>query len=160
MKLKLSLLSIDDAKALFEFETVNREFFEEFVPPRPDAYFIFAKFIDILDILLEEQKDKKSLFFLIKDENGEIIGRINMIDIDWITKTADVGYRVGKKYIGKGLAVQALEMLKSEALFLGIKRIYAKTTIDNIPSQKVLERCCFQKNSIEKDKFIHYTVAL
>lgn len=160
MKINLSLLSMADAKALFEFETENKEFFEEFVPPRPDSYFIYAKFIHILEMLLEEQKDKKSLFFLIKGENGGIIGRINLIDIDWPTKTAEVGYRVGKNHIGKGSAVQALEMLKSEAIFLGIERINAKTTVDNIPSQKVLERCSFQKDTVEMDEFIHYTVAL
>ena len=108
MKLNLSLLSMDDAIALFEFETENKAFFEEFVPPRPDSYFIYEKFVRILDMLLEEQEDKKSLFFLIKREKGEIIGRINLIDIDWGTKTAEVGYRVGKNHIAKGSAVLAL----------------------------------------------------
>lgn len=160
MKVDLTLLSMGDANVLFEFETSNKEFFEKYVPPRPESYFNYKEFVKILEALLEEQQVNKSLFFLIKNENGEIIGRINLVDIDWITKTGEVGYRVGKDFIGKGAAAKGLELLKSEAVLMGIKEIKAKTTVDNLPSQKVLEKCFFEKDGIDNDGFIHYIVTL
>ncbi len=51
-------------------------------------------------------------------------------------------------------------MLQSEAKLLGIKELHAKTAIDNIPSQKVLEKRFFQKVFVDKDKFIHYSLTL
>ncbi|MBT2683408.1 GNAT family protein [Bacillus sp. ISL-37] len=160
MNLYLSLLSLDDAEQLFAFEKENKEFFESFVPPRPDSYFRYEDFCETLEELLEEQDDRRSLFYLIKGENGQIIGRMNLIDIDWVTKSGSIGYRVGQKFSGKGAAVKGLQLLILETQNMGLKELRAKTTRNNLPSQKVLDRCLFQKESEEKGDFIYYKLAL
>ncbi len=84
-----------------------------------------------------------------------------MVDINQIERVAHVGFRVGEHHVGKGIANQALELLRIES---GIKKIYEKTTT-NIASQKVLENNGFKKVSISDDeiemngqklKFIQY----
>ncbi|WP_226676462.1 GNAT family N-acetyltransferase [Mesobacillus jeotgali] len=160
MNLYLSLLSLDDAEQLFAFEKDNKNFFERFVPPRPDSYFRFEDFSEILEELLEEQGDRRSLFYLIKDGNGQIIGRMNLVDIDWVTKSGKIGYRVGQQFTGKGAAVKGLQLLISEAKKMNLKELHAKTTKDNLPSQKVLDRCLFQKETEEIGDFICYKLAL
>lgn len=160
MNLYLSLLSLDDAEQLFAFEKDNKEFFESFVPPRPDTYFRYEDFCETLEVLLEEQDDRRSLFYLIKDENGQIIGRMNLVDIDWVTKSSNIGYRVGQHFSGKGVAVKGLQMLISESKKMGLKELRAKTTSNNFPSQKVLDRCLFQKETEEMGDFIYYKLAL
>ena len=49
MQVFLSLLSQVDAKQLFAFEIDNKEFFERFVPPRPDSYFRYGDFCKIME---------------------------------------------------------------------------------------------------------------
>lgn len=160
MNLYLSLLSPKDAKQLLMFEKENKDFFEAFVPPRPDSYFRYEDFMEIIVELLLEQDEKRSLFYLIKNDDGTIIGRMNLVDIDWVTGTGNIGYRVGQMFTGKGAAVKGLQLLILEARDLGLKELQAKTTKNNTPSQKVLDRCLFQQEKENKDDFIHYKLTL
>ncbi len=59
---------------------------------------IFKK---LLDNLLIEQADGESYFYLIRNEENEIVGRINLIDIDSETRISSLGYRVGEKFTKK-----------------------------------------------------------
>ncbi|MFT9598797.1 GNAT family N-acetyltransferase, partial [Mesobacillus sp.] len=107
-----------------------------------------------------EQDDRRSLFYLIKEENGQIIGRMNLVDIDWVTKSGSIGYPVGQQFSGKGAAVKGLQMLISKTKNMGLKELRAKTTRNNITTQKVLDRCLFQNESEENGDFIYYKLAL
>ena len=165
MGISINSLQETDAEELFKFETNNRFFFEETVPSRGEAYYKFETFKIRHKELLEEQKDGKSKFYLIKDRSGDIVGRINLIDIDIDSNVAEVGFRVGKEYLGKGIGTRALNLLlKTE---INVKRIKGKTTTNNIASQKVLEKSGFKQVGIsdnefemngQKLKFIHYVL--
>ncbi|MCM3323464.1 GNAT family N-acetyltransferase [Cytobacillus kochii] len=153
MTYRLTRLSNDDAKELFKFEKVNKQFFEKSVPPRPVSYEIYEQFLQVLIGLLEEQAENKSLFYLIKNETDEIVGRINIVDIDWREKKGYLGYRIGEAYTGKGIATHALQILLQQNK--EINHLLAKTTKDNISSQKVLERNDFGMQGVEGN-FIYY----
>ncbi|WP_423406788.1 GNAT family N-acetyltransferase [Heyndrickxia sp. MSNUG] len=156
----MSLLSNEDSRNLFEFEKKNKDYFEKMVPPRPDSYFEFESFNTILEGLLKEQAENKSLFYLIKNEAGNIVGRMNLVDIDWHLKSGEAGYRIGEHSAGKGAACKALNLMVEEAKLLGIKEIKARTTLNNIASQRVLEKCHFHKLFVDANKFIHYKLNL
>jgi [ribosomal protein S5]-alanine N-acetyltransferase len=161
MNFKLNLLTKEDSLELFLFEKINKEFFEKMVPPRPESYFEFGGFKLILDELLEEQVQKKSVFYLIKNESGDIVGRMNLVDIDWNLKSGEVGYRIGEKFAGKGAAVKALQLMIDEAQLFGLIELKARTTIDNIPSQKILEKNGFNKILVDDEKkFLYYRLGL
>ena len=53
--------------------------------------------------MLIEQADGDSYFYLIRNEEKEIIGRINLVDIDTETQISSLGYRVGEKFTKKEL---------------------------------------------------------
>ena len=110
-----------------------------------------------------------SLFYLIKNQEGEILGRINVVDLNGTNKTGHLGSRVGQVYTGKGVANQALKLLMKTLAETEIKQIEAKTTTNNIPSQKVLEKNGFKRVSgnneefeIEGEKlsFLHYNLCI
>lgn len=48
----------------------------------------------------------KFLFYLIRNEEKEIVGRINLVDIDTETRISSLGYRVGEKFTKKELQLQ------------------------------------------------------
>ncbi len=75
--------------------------FETMVPNRGSKYFEFEYFQKLLDDLLIEQADGDSYFYLIRNEEKEIVGRINLVDIDMETRISSLGYRVGEKFTKK-----------------------------------------------------------
>lgn len=163
MAISLHLLQEADAQELYDFEVQNRQFFEGMVPGRGDDYYIWENFLERHRDLLHEQEGGQARFYLIKDENGRIAGRMNLIDIDPENNAAEIGFRIAESQVGKGIGNAALKGLLNEPL--PVKRILAKTTTVNIASQKVLEKNGFIQTGIgdeefemngQKMRFVHY----
>lgn len=151
MEISINSLQERDAEELFEFEKNNRLFFEQMVPSRGEDYYNFETFKIRHKELLTEQQENKSKFYLIKDNSDKIIGRINLVDIDTTNDIAEVGYRVGQEYGGKGIGARALKLLLETEII--VKKIKAKTTTNNIASQRVLEKNGFKQVSTSDDEF-------
>lgn len=165
MNIKITKLQESDFEKLFVFERENRAYFEEMVPSRGDGYYNFETFIKRNKALLDEQAEGLSFFYLIIDETGQILGRMNLVDIDKKECLGHLGYRVGEKHTGKGIAHTALNLLLINMDQEGIKQVVAKTTTNNIASQRVLEKSgfvyvttgdeAFEMNGVSV-KFVYY----
>lgn len=153
MKITLSILAYDDMKDLYVFELENRAYFEKMVPSRGEDYYDFTMFKKKNSMLLDEQAQKLSYFYLLKDELGHIVGRINLTDIDKDQQLGHIGYRVGEKHIGQGIANKALQLLLANVSHHGIHQIAAKTTTNNIASQKILEKNGFTYTGTSSEEF-------
>lgn len=153
MNIIIEKLQEKDFEKLFEFELENRAYFEELVPSRGDDYYHFETFKERNKLLLDEQNQGLSYFYLIKNNEGSILGRINLVDIEQSKGHGYIGYRVGKAYTGKGIASKALKLLLEVAPQLGMRQISAKTTTNNIASQKILEKNGFQHIATDDEKF-------
>ncbi|HFJ9437671.1 MULTISPECIES: GNAT family N-acetyltransferase [Bacillus] len=151
MKIYIELLKKKDAKDLFTFELTNKSFFETMVPNRGSQYFEFEYFQKLLDDLLIEQADGDSYFYLIRNEEKEIVGRINLVDIDTENRSSSLGYRVGEKFTKRGVATAAVKLVLNVAKNNGITEIHAKTTANNLASQIVLEKSGFSSFQNEAD---------
>lgn len=165
MEITLEKLQQADANMLYEFELKNRDYFEKMVPSRGEDYYCLEDFKIRHEALLNEQKEGESYYYLIKNENGLILGRMNLVDIDKCSKLGYIGYRVGEAYTGKGIANKALELLLRTINKQDIEQILAKTTTNNIASQKILEKNGFKHISTSKEeiemngkslKFVYY----
>ena len=153
MNITIEKLRESDDEKLFAFELENRAYFEEMVPSRGDEYYNFENFKEKNKALLDEQSKGLSYFYLIKNEDGLILGRINLVDIDKNQGMGHVGYRVGESYIGKGIANKSVNLLLTTINKQGIKEVLAKTTTDNIASQRVLEKNGFKHISTSDEAF-------
>jgi [ribosomal protein S5]-alanine N-acetyltransferase len=154
MDIRLEPLRREDAGLLYTFEAENRDFFEASVPGRGDDYYRYEVFLKRFVGLLEEQAAGGSRFFLIKDEDSRILGRMNLTDIDVENSTAVLGYRIAKAHGGKGVATRALKDLLHLTGRFGIRRILAKTTTANIASCRVLEKNGFLHTGTDKETFV------
>ncbi|WP_432355580.1 GNAT family N-acetyltransferase [Sporosarcina sp. A2] len=166
MNIIIEKLKDTDTESLYQFEIENRTFFEDMVPSRGDDYYKYEGFKVRHESLLDEQVKGLSIFYLIKDENDSILGRINLVDIDESEKIGFLGYRVGQIHTGKGVAKKALNLLLKKVVELDLKVVKAKTTTNNIASQKVLEQNGFKhKETSDKEfemngqmlEFVNYT---
>ncbi|WP_242223335.1 GNAT family N-acetyltransferase [Bacillus cereus group sp. BfR-BA-01380] len=160
MELYIEQLKEQDAEELFAFECSNRAFFEKTVPSRGEDYYTFETFQKVFYELLQEQFERISYFHLIRNDEGTIVGRINLVDIEKDKELGYLGYRIGEKYAGRGIATKGVTLLLAETANYHVTEIHAKTTTDNIASQKVLEKSNFSRISIDENvdqtDFIHY----
>ena len=86
---------------------------------------------------------------LIRNNEGEICGRINLNISEADMNYAEVGYRIGEAYTGKGVASFALSLLVDYAKkTAGLNTLKAHALTSNLASQKVLENNQFKR--IEK----------
>ncbi|MDI2588820.1 GNAT family N-acetyltransferase [Psychrobacillus sp. NEAU-3TGS] len=154
MDISIEKLKKQDAEELYNFESDNRTYFEKSVPSRGEEYYDFETFQKRHRDLLEEQEKGISYYYLIKDQTESIVGRMNLTDIDRIESRGQVGYRIGEIHTGKGIANKALKLLLIEVLKENIKEVYAKTTSNNIASQKVLEKNGFIQVSKSNEEFM------
>ncbi|WP_404406311.1 GNAT family N-acetyltransferase [Jeotgalibacillus malaysiensis] len=138
MNISIEPLQASDTLSLLQFEKENRAYFSSMVPDRGDHYFRPEIFAQHHQALLDEQAAGDGLFFLIKGEGNNIVGRINVTDLTYEEHSGSVGYRIAQAYAGKEVASKALELLIHDMRKRGLKKLTAQTTDQHIASQKVL----------------------
>ncbi|WP_220277659.1 GNAT family N-acetyltransferase [Streptomyces himalayensis] len=135
--LRLERLRRDHAPALLAFEQENQEYFTRSVPDRGDAYFV--EFSSRHRALLAEQEAGLCHFHVVLDEQGDLIGRVNLVDVEG--GAAELGYRIGERAAGRGIATAAVgEACRLAVAAYRLSALRAVTTLDNPASMTVLER--------------------
>lgn len=135
----LRLLSEADVHRLLSFEIDNKRWFESYIDPRSAAFYSVDGVREHIAEYLSLYQSQKMLPMLIVDDCGEIVGRLNLRDIDMLDRSAYLGYRIGEAFINRGLAKQAVEELIAQIAYLNLKTLIAYVSADNIASQKVLQ---------------------
>jgi ribosomal-protein-alanine N-acetyltransferase len=136
---ELQLLRPDHAPALLAFEQENRAYFAASIPDRGDNY--FAHFDERHRDLLAEQAEGRHFFHVLVEPAGEIVGRVNLVDIT--DGSAELGYRIAERAAGRGLATTAVTQVCDRAVEYGLRTLWAVTTHDNAASRAVLARTGF-----------------
>ncbi|MEU0457626.1 GNAT family N-acetyltransferase [Streptomyces sp. NPDC006129] len=141
--LTLERLRADHADALLAFERENRAYFARTVPDRGDAYFTPAGFAERHRALLAEQHARVCHFHVLLEDEA-LVGRVNLMDA--ADGSAELGYRIGERASGRGVATAAVaQMCRLAAAEYGLTSLTARTTLDNPASMKVLTRNGFTR---------------
>ncbi|MGW0420544.1 GNAT family N-acetyltransferase [Streptomyces sp. NPDC003015] len=137
---ELLRLRTEHAPAVLAFESADREYFAASVSDRGDAF--FDRFTERFDALLVEQEAGVCAFHVLVAEDGSVLGRFNLVDIE--NGTADLGYRVARHATGRGVATAAVrELCRLAATRYGLGTLCAATSHENIASQRVLAKAGF-----------------
>ena len=136
------LITPDDAPVLAELQRANRDFLAPWEPVRRDEYFTKAGQHAAIEDALAQYEQGRNLPYVILDEGAGIVGRITL---NGIVRSAflscSVGYWVSQHVTGRGVATAALREIIGVAFGeLGLHRIQGETLLDNVASQRVLER--------------------
>ncbi|MFB4420095.1 GNAT family N-acetyltransferase [Streptomyces sp. QL37] len=132
---ELMRLHVSHAPAVLAFELANRAYFAAAVPDRGDDF--FARFTDRFDALLAEQEAGVCAFHVLVSDDGSVIGRFNLVDIE--DGTAELGYRVAQHTAGRGVATATVrEVCRLAEADHGLRTVRAATTDRNVASRKVL----------------------
>src|SRR3954449_10215220 len=137
---ELKRLHADHAPAVLAFELANRAYFAASISDRGDDF--FDQFTDRYNALLAEQEAGICAFHVLVAEDGSVIGRFNLFDIE--DRTARLGYRVAQHVTGRGVATETVrELCRLAAARHGLRTLRAATAHANTASQKVLTKAGF-----------------
>ncbi|MFI9244928.1 GNAT family N-acetyltransferase [Streptomyces sp. NPDC053086] len=137
---ELKRLHATHAPAVLAFELANRTYFAASVPDRGDDY--FNQFTERYDALLAEQQAGVCAFYVLLAEDGSVLGRFNLVNIE--NRTAELGYRVAQHVAGHGVATATVrELCRLAAQRHGLRTLRAATSHDNAASHRVLTKAGF-----------------
>lgn len=141
--IRIDLLTAGDEAELLAFERDNREFFARAVTDRGDEY--FAEFSRRHAALVAENETGTSMLFLVRNSDGRIVGRVNLLDVG--DELPELGYRIGAADGGRGYAREAVRLALEAARERGVRRMSAMVTTDNLASRRVLEVSDFARSA-------------
>jgi [ribosomal protein S5]-alanine N-acetyltransferase len=137
---ELQRLRADHAPAVLAFELANRSYFAASISDRGDEY--FDEFTERHNALLADQETGTCGFYLLIEEDGSVLGRFNLTDIN--DGAAELGYRVAQHVAGHGVATAAVrELCRLAVSEYDLRTLRAATTHQNVASQKVLTNTGF-----------------
>ncbi|MCZ0986180.1 GNAT family N-acetyltransferase [Streptomyces diastatochromogenes] len=137
---ELKRLHAGHAPAVLAFELANRAYFAASVSDRGDDF--FDQFADRFNALLAEQEAGICAFHVLVAEDGSVLGRFNLVDIE--DHTAELGYRVAQHVAGHGVATATVrELCRLAGARHGLRTLRAATTHQNVASQHVLAKAGF-----------------
>jgi ribosomal-protein-alanine N-acetyltransferase len=136
------IVTTDDAPTLARLMHDNREFLAPFEPVRPDGYFTEEGQRQVVSKALDEHAAGATHPRVILEDDGRLVGRITLSGIErGPFQNCRLGYLVAEDANGRGLATSAVrEVVDIAFTELGLHRVEAATLLDNVRSQRVLER--------------------
>lgn len=144
--IKIELLSPHHIPALFAFEQANRDYYRKIGLERDPSYYEEKSYeLAQLD-LISQQKDGTYCAYAVLVECGEVVGRVSFSNIVYGQfQKAELGYRIGEAHQNQGFATAAVGLaIEDFRLRHKLHRLEAGTNADNIASQIVLLKNCFQ----------------
>ncbi|GGQ61672.1 GNAT family N-acetyltransferase [Streptomyces pilosus] len=137
---ELQRLCAGHAPAVLAFELANRAYFAASVPDRGDDF--FDRFSDRYGALLAEQEAGVCAFYVLVAEDGPVLGRFNLYDLE--NGTAELGYRVARHVAGRGVATATVrELCRLAVTRHGLRTLRAGTSRENVASRRVLAKAGF-----------------
>ena len=136
----LEQLQARHGPAVLAFELMNRPYFAASISDRGEEF--FERFDDRHAAALAEQETGECAFYLLVADDGSILGRFNLYDLN--DGVATLGYRVAQRASGRGVATECVrELCRLAATRHGLRTLRAATSLANVASQRVLLKAGF-----------------
>ena len=132
----LKSFTVDDAEERYDIIDKNREFLKKWLGWL-DFYHSKQDVIDFTKVCLNNEKNKISLPLAIY-YNGKFAGSIELKDLDFRNKKAEIGYWLAKEFTGKGIMIKTTKFM-------------ILTATENSASQAITEKLGFTKEGMIKD---------
>ena len=145
-------LAADDAPRLLAFMKENREFLEQWEPVREQGFYTLdAQAADIEASAADATADQRHAFGIFLD--SELVGRIALSQIfRGIFQNAYLGYSIGERWNGQGLATEAVGVAMEFAFGdLELHRVQAAVMPRNAGSIRVLQKNGFREEGYAVD---------
>lgn len=140
-----------DAQSLTGLVSRNKYFWSTYEPlQRPEYYTIDAQYKKIQESLYLMSSKREYTFGIYELGTNNLIGHIALYAIKRLPySSAFVGYAMDEIYVGKGIVTEAVELVVQFAFEqIGLHRVEAYVSTENIASIRVLEKSGFQQEGL------------
>lgn len=147
----LRLLEKQDAKALLQIYSNNREFLRPWEPAREADFYTLYGMQNIIEALSDAARaDEAYSFGIFLKPNRELIGRLTLSSISrGVFQSANLGYFLAEAYNGRGYMTEGVRLALHFAFEnLMLHRVQAGTMLNNFGSQKVLTKAGFRREGV------------
>ncbi len=155
-KLTCRRFGVTDAYALFALIDHNREHLSQHDDDTANKYPALG---DVVESITRPKNPRRQRYG-IWNENGALIGSVNLTPVDGDEGVAEIGYWIGQEFTGQGYATAAAQGMINYGFEQGFARIIALAHITNLPSQHVLSKAgmvCEGTDTLEHD-FLVYSI--
>lgn len=139
-RLILRYLKPSDLKSVFYNYANDDEVTKYLVWPTHRTIKDTKKFFDMCD--KEDPLLKKYHYFIETKDKHELIGSCSVVS--FINGCPEIGYVIGKKWWNKGIMTEACNKLIEILINDGYKKVVIKANVENIASNRVIEKCGFK----------------
>lgn len=102
-----------------------------------------------------EESDDAHVFLVCID--GQPVGGLELLDVDFEGRKAELGYWITPDQQGNGYATEAAELGLEHAFDeLGLHKVWARTIHDNESAKRVLEKLGFQQEGVLREHWRGY----
>ena len=140
-------IRLEDAEELAALYLANRDFLAPFEPIRLDGFFTAE---NQRQRIAERTADGFHQFAIL--DGDAIAGSINVFHIvREALQSCTIGYWIDRARNGRGLATAAVGDVVAYAFGeLALHRVEAATLVDNVASQRVLEKAAFERIGVAR----------
>ena len=145
-QVELRPVRVDDAEALARLYSQQRDFLAPYDPVRPESFYTVAgQRAEAEQAVAHRQAGVRYRYVIVA--GGAAVGALgigNVVRAGF--RSANLGYFVAREVNGRGIATRAVGLAAEEAFGrAGLHRLEAGTLVDNIASQRVLEKNGFER---------------
>lgn len=149
-QIELSLISLDDAKEIFETIDSQRDYLGEWLPFVPFIKTITDEENFIISFLKTYETLQEYTFCIRENEN--FAGLVSLIKTDKANNRTEIGYWLSEPFQGRGIMTMAVCTLCDFAFNgLHFNRIQIRCAKDNLNSNKIPIRLGFTFEGTERD---------
>ena len=137
-RLVLRRLTLDEARAVVALDRDDRRWAADY--PTEGDLVVAGIAVEAGDHY--DETGDFGVYQVVARDTGEVVGGIGFIHPPE-DGAVEVGYGLAESARGRGFATESLQAVAARASQLGATTVVAMTAVDNIPSQRVLERLGF-----------------
>lgn len=146
----IRLLEMDDLEAYFELVQKNRKRLEDFFAGTVSRTATLSDTRDFLNEIVQLITDKKYFpYIIVDDTDDQIIGFLDLKNIDWNIPKSEMGCYIDEDYANNGITTKAFKLFCDYSFKrFSFKKLFLRTHVSNIAAQSVAEKCGFEKEGI------------
>lgn len=149
----LRALTVEDAAEMVQLLLRNRAYWSIYEPRHQDSYFtVSVQREKIRESIYQAGENREYSFGIFEHDTHKMIGHISLYSIKRMPfLSALIGYSVDERYIGQGIASEAVKILVDFGFKrLGLHRIEAYVSPENHGSVRVLEKAGLVREGLLK----------
>lgn len=149
-EITLKVLEESEAKELFQLTDQSREQLRMWLP-WVDMTTNVSDTKTFIQLGLDAYHARRGLNCGIH-YNGKLVGVVGYNLLDWPNRTGQIGYWLGKKYVGQGLMTRSVRGIINYGFYeLDLNRIEIRVATENERSRAIPERLGFKKEGVLRE---------